>query len=156
MPAAAQTLIPMSAFEVSHTIEGLPAELKVHSVSDIVVTFPPTPASSNKSRSGKENHQIRDPGKAEYQPVTISFHGNKSETKAAWDCFDKCGKGNPLRGAFTVTIVNPKDNYKPILTINMHDNTLLSYQPLSGIDVDNPDTLTSEICIAVGRMELKK
>lgn len=154
MPADPQTLIPMSAFETSHTLEGLP-DLKVHAVSDIVVTFPSTPASSNKSRSGKENHQIRDPGKAEYMPVTISFHGNKDDTKKAYECFDKCGKGNPLRGAFTVTIVNPKDAYKAILTINMHDNTLLSYNPLSGIDVDNPDTLTCDVTLAVGRMELK-
>jgi hypothetical protein len=146
----------MSAFEVTHNLEGMPGELAFHAVSDINVTFPPTPASSTHSRSGKENHQIRDPGKAEFMPITFSCHGNKQDTKGVWDAFDKCGKGNPLRGSVTVTINNPKDNYKAILSVNCDENTLLSYTPISAIDVDNPDTLTFEFTISPGKMAFKK
>jgi hypothetical protein len=157
MPADPQTLIPQSAFQVTHNLEGMPGELRVHSVSDISVNFPPTSASSTTTRSGAENHQIRDPGKGQFPPVTLSCHGNKQDTKAVWDAFDKCGKGNPLRGAVTITILNPKDEYKPILEVHLHDNTLLSYQPISsGIDVDNPDTLSFEFTVSSDRMEFKK
>jgi hypothetical protein len=156
MGAKPQTLIPMSAFTLTHNLEGMPANLQCHAISDICVRWPGTPASSTKSRSGSENHQIRDPGKAEFEPVTLSCHGNKDDTKAVWDAFDKCGKGNPLRGAVTITIVNPKDNYSSILECHLHDNTLLSYSPISAIDVDNPDTLTYEFTLSPDRMEFKK
>jgi hypothetical protein len=146
----------MSAFEVTHTLEGMPAELRVHAISDIVCTWPGTPSSSTKDRSGSENHQIRDPGKAEFQPVTVSCHGNKDDTKSVWECFKKCGAGNPLRGVLTVKIVNPKDEYKPILECHLHENTLLSYSPISAVDVDHPDTLTFEFCLSPNRVEFKK
>lgn len=153
--AKPQTLLPESAFLVTHSVDGLP-EVKIHSVSEIVARWEGTAVSSTKSRSGKENHQTRDPGKAEFPPVTFSCHGNKDETKKVWDTFDKCGKGNPLRGAITVQVTNPKDNYSVVLQCHLHDLTLLSYNPFAGVDVDNPDTLTFEFTVTPDRIEFKK
>jgi hypothetical protein len=155
MGADPQTLVPESAFLVNHSVDGLPKELRVHSVSEISVSWPPTPASSTQSRSGAENHAIFDPGKAQYPPVTFSCHGNKDDTKAVWDTFDKCGKGNPLRGAITVQVVNPKKEYSVILECHLHDITLLSYQPIPSANVDAPDTLTFEFTVTPDRMEFK-
>ena len=155
MGAAAQTLVSQKSFTCEYNIEGLPGDLKVHAVSEIVVTFEGTPASSTKSRSGAEHHQIRAPGEAKFDPVTISVHGNKDQTKAIFDCFDKCGKGNPLRGSFTVKITNPKDNYSDILEATLHDITLLSYSPFGSVDVDSPDTMSTTFTLSPDRIEFK-
>ena len=156
MGAAAQSLIPKKGFTTNTNIEGLPSEMKVHAVSEIVVQWEGTPASSTKDRCGSENHQIRDPGACTFGPVTISVHGDASETKSIFDCFDKCGKGNPLRGAFTIMVNNPKDNYSDILEITLHDCTLKSYSPFGSVNVDDPTTMNIEFTVLPDRIEFKK
>ena len=156
MAAAPQSLISQKGFTTNTNIDGLPGELRVHAVSEIVVSWAGTPSSSTKDRSGAENHEIRDPGACIFNPVTISSHGNASETKAVWDCFDKCGKGNPLRGAFTIMVVNPKDAFNEILEITLHDCTLQSYSPFGSLNVSDPTTMNIEFTLIPDRIEFKK
>lgn len=156
MAAAAQSLIPQKGFTTNTNIDGLPSELKVHHVSEIVVSWPNTPASSTKDRSGSENHEIRDPGTAVFEPVTISAHGNAAETKQIFECFKKCGQGQALRGAFTVMVVNPKDANKEILQIDLIDCILLSYNPFGSLNVSDPNTMNIEFTVSPDRIEFKK
>ncbi len=154
--ADAQSKIPQKGYTTNTNIEGLPGTLKCHAISEIVVNWAPTPASSCQDRSGAENHQIRDPGACTFSPVTISAHGDASETKAVFDCFDKAGKGNPLRGAFTIMVNNPKDANKDILEITLHDCTLQSYSPFGSVNVDEPGTMNIEFTLLPDRIEFKK
>ena len=63
--------------------------------------------------------------------------------------------GNPLRGCFTVTVVNPKDEYKEILTIDLIDCTLQRYSPFGSINVDDPTTMNFDFTVIPDRIEFK-
>ena len=153
--AAPQTLVSNKSFEASFDGD-IPADLAIRAVSEIRISFPPTFSSSAKDRSGSANHAIRDPNpQPTLAPVTVTCHGNKDQTQAVYNVFKKAWEGDPLRSSFTGTIKNLLDGKSDIVTINMFELTLLSYDPFGQASVERPDVLKFKFTFLPARCELK-
>jgi hypothetical protein len=78
------------------------------------------------------------PGPARLGDVTFTLSGNKDDTKAAFDLFDKLRKGDSWRGSLTVQLLEP-GTFAELVGFELTGLTLLDYGP--GPDTGNPSTL---------------
>jgi len=155
MVATAQTYIKNKDFTVEQNI-GLPDDLGYTRVEGIGCHFPAHNASSTHSKCDKgQQHNIYDPGQAEWSDITIYAHGNAGQTKAAWDLMKTFAEGDPVRGSVTVNIVNPKDAYSTIFSFTFQEITILHYSPGIQASVEHPDTLSFSFTFKPGRVEIE-
>ena len=147
-------LVPKSAFNVTHNLP-LPGNMRFSQVSEIVIDWAETPAAGFHQRNGAENHTIKDPGVARFAPVTLYAHANKDDAKSIFDTFKKVGEGDTLRGDISVEILNPKSSRDVIVTFNLHEITVQSYNPGFNVDATNPNTVEISMTVLPNRISLQ-